>query len=103
MKKSTSSNIIYGELGITPIKENIKIKIIAFWSKLSDPYSQKLSNQVYKILLHLYNQNKVKSTWLNNIKSLIYTNGFGYIWEQQFDFNRKWFPVVHTKVEGHDW
>ena len=34
LKKSTPSNMIYGELGVTPIYIDVQTRIISFWTKL---------------------------------------------------------------------
>jgi hypothetical protein len=94
LKKSTPSYMIYGELGVKPLQIDINSRIINFWSKLTDPTSNKLSNNMYIILYGLQEQRKLKSKWLMHIKNLIMQNGFGFIWNTQTEINRKWFPLA---------
>ena len=55
LKKSTPSNMIYGELGITPLYLDIQTRIVSFWSELLDTDSDKLSCSVYQIMLAMHN------------------------------------------------
>ena len=52
LKKSTTSFMIYGELGIMPIIVDIKARIASFWSKLIAPIdgSKKLASGIYDIV-----------------------------------------------------
>ncbi|MEW8546895.1 MAG: reverse transcriptase family protein [Candidatus Thiodiazotropha sp.] len=93
LKKSTPSYMIYGELGVYPLKIDIQTRIISFWEKLLDFNSSKLSTMVYKTIHTLYEQGKCKSNWLNNIKSLVSQNGYGNIWMTHNIVSKKWFQA----------
>jgi hypothetical protein len=94
LKKTTPSYMIYGELGVKPLQIDINSRIINFWCKLTDITSNKLSNNMYLTLYGLHDQGKLKSKWLMHIKDLVTKNGFGNIWQQQIQMNRKWFPLA---------
>ena len=93
LKASTPSFMVYGETGATPLAVDIKTRIISFWTKLTDieQNHSKTSTKMYMVLRSLYEQNKCKSIWLENVQTLINENGFGNIWVNQYNFNRKWF------------
>jgi hypothetical protein len=42
------------------------------------------------MLLIYYDNNELKY-WATNIKQLLYTNGLGYVWNNQGDHNKKLF------------
>jgi hypothetical protein len=94
LKRSTPSHMIYAETGVKPLKIEIQGRMISYWTKLCDPTSEKLSNCMYIIIHGLQEQRKLKSKWLSYIKNSISQIGFGYIWENQKIFNRKWFPLA---------
>ena len=96
LKTSTPSFMVYGESGVMPLRIDINSRIISFWTKLTDRENNptKLSINIYLILKGLHSDNKCKSLWIENVRDLIYRNGFGHIWLHQLDFNRKWFPLA---------
>lgn len=94
LKKSTPSYMIYGELGIYPLKVIIQSRIISFWTKLLDFNSNKLSSMVYQVQYRLYKQGKCKSKWFDNVKNLIMSNGYSNVWISQYEFNRNWFRLA---------
>ena len=52
VKKSTPSCFVYGELGRYPLEIDIKCRIINFWFKIVNGKQNKLSNIMFKLLLH---------------------------------------------------
>ena len=91
LKKSTPSNMIYGELGILPLEVDIKSRIVAFWSRLHNVDSKKLSSNLYFNMF--INQNQVKCKWIENVKQLIMENGYGYLWNIFSDVDAKWLTL----------
>ena len=102
IKKSTPSCMVYGELGITPLKVDISTRIVSFWSKLVNniEYS-KLSSLIYSILFVLYNAKQIKSQWIENVKDLLCEFGFSGIWITQSFLNSKWL-IAATKQKAID-
>ncbi|MFI0416591.1 MAG: hypothetical protein ACH255_20940, partial [Candidatus Thiodiazotropha sp.] len=48
IKNCTPNYIVYGEVGVYPLKEEIHARMISFWSKLNSPEnSTTLATQVY--------------------------------------------------------
>ena len=101
LKKSTPSHMIYGELGATPLENDIKSRLISYWCRLTDQNSNKLSNNLYTIIKSLHDKNILHSKFVESIKNLINTNGFGNIWENQNEFNKNWFKKAF-KQKIHD-
>ena len=76
--------------------------MISYWCRLknnnnNNDTNNKLSTKLYKILLALKNQRRVKSKWLDYIQSLIETNGFNNIWLNQDSVNLKWFSLAFKR------
>ena len=98
LKTSTPSFMVYEETGIMPLNIDINSRLISFWTKLTDFEnlydSTKLSKNIYLKLLGLHSDNKSNFLWIENVKTLITSHGFGIIWNDQFDFNRKWFTLA---------
>ena len=77
--------MIYKECNVYPLYYNRIFRVIGFWLKIiklddNNPlkiiYSASITNDVYNV-------NNLPLSWSNNVKSILYTNGFGYIWESQ--------------------
>lgn len=94
LKQSTPSYMIYGELGILPLQEEAKIRMISYWCRVSDVTQNKLSNQIYSLILSLNRDGILNSKWLNYIKTLIQNNGFSNLWTNQNNSNKKWFYMA---------
>lgn len=94
LKNSTPSAMIYGELGIMPLAVDIQTRMISFWSKLIQTEQDeiyKLSSFMYTIIYALHNDQTLKSQWVDGVKTLICSLGFGGIWYSQSFINIKWF------------
>ena len=98
LKKSTSSFMIYGELGITPISVDIKARAISFWSKLISHHDQptRLSYQMYSTLYHMHRTKNCKSPYLDNIQNILNSCGFSGIWQTQAThaINSRWISLA---------
>ena len=80
LKKSTPSQMIYGELGIMPIITEIQTCVVSFWSKLIDNQGNlELSADVNSVIHAMYENNHLKSKWIENIKHLLCSLGFSGI------------------------
>ena len=80
VNKSTCSNMVYGELGITPLDINIKARMIVYWAKLVNEDQSKMSHMIYSLLYKLYEFNIFKSNWLSSIRCTLNDSGFLGIW-----------------------
>jgi hypothetical protein len=97
LKQSTPSYMIYGELGILPLREEAKIRMVSYWCRLTVNGINKLSNYLYSFIETLHKQRKIKSKWLEYIKAAILNNGFQNIWDNQNNFNNKWFQLAFKR------
>ena len=91
LKKSTPSFMVYGELGAYPLKIDIQSRIISYWAKLNIDRTNDTAAIVYDAIYSLNEQGKIKSKWLENVKTLICSNGYSNIWDNQSNFNLNWF------------
>ena len=71
LKKSTPTNMLYGELGVTPLYIDIQTRIVSFWSP-----------------------------WVKYVKHLLCSLGFPVIWYSQSFTNSKWLvKAVNQKLK----
>jgi hypothetical protein len=93
-EKSTSSNMIYGELVVLPLEVDIKSRIIAFWSRLvtlrNVKFRKLFGNSYFNMFI---NQNQITCKWIENVRQLIVSNGYGYFWNAFSDVNAKWLTL----------
>ena len=96
LKKSTSSFMIYGELGIMPIYIDIKTRVISYWSKTISMSDQptRLSYFLYKILYNMHKNKLVNSLYIENVKSILESCGFSGVWHSQDTENPKWLSLA---------
>ena len=90
LKKSTPSFMIYGELGVYPLKLDIQSRTISYWAKVSITRPNYIASMIYDGLYSLNETRRLKNKWLDNIKHLLCSNGYGNVWENQTNFNVEW-------------
>ena len=83
VNKSTTSNMVYGELGVYPLHVYAKSRIINYWARLLTGPQNKLSVVLYKTILKLYQEGNSTFKWLNNVKAILDNNGLSNIWKNQ--------------------
>ena len=100
LKKSTPSNMIYGELGVTPLYIDVQTRMILFWAKLvNSTIENKLSSTVYRVIYEMHAARRFVSPWLNYVKNLLCSLGFPVIWYSQSFTNTKWLvAAVNQKL-----
>ena len=69
LRKSTPIDMIYAELGITPVEIHIKSRMIGFWISVLNSENTKLSKIMYKIMLNESNQGS-NFKWINTLISV---------------------------------
>lgn len=92
VRKTTSNNMIYFELGRLPLQFFRQIRIIKYWLKLLKT-DNCILRSCYKELLCRIDTN-CKFNWLRNVRDLLSTMGFHDIWLMQFVDNEKLFLSV---------
>ena len=88
VKLTASNAAIYGELGRFPLYVNRYVRIIKYWLKLLCS-NNCIMKVLYMVALHDLEANK--HNWLFDVKNLLYTYGFGDIWENASHVNAKLF------------
>ncbi len=95
----TSTDIVYGELGVYPLEITIKCKMINYWSRLVTGKDTKLSHVMYKCLLQLHRSGVYTSPWLEYIKNICIECGMAGVWMTQTVTNITWFrKAVEQKL-----
>ena len=61
VNKFTSSMMVYGELGATPLDIDIKSRMLTFWARLCSGHKHKISNTIYSLLYTLDKKDIFKS------------------------------------------
>ena len=83
IKKSTNICMVLSETGRYPLSIEIKVNMIKFWMKIVNSEMDKLIYLAYKGMLTNSIHTNKSTCWTSYIKELLFSAGFGYIWEQQ--------------------
>ena len=89
LKKSTPSFMVYRELGAYPLFIEIQYRMVSFWAKLRDGRHSEIATNLFKIIYRLSEQGKLKSKWLDHVKHIINSKGFGHVWNSPNKVNIK--------------
>ena len=74
---STCTNMVLGELGVTPLLLDAQCRMVMFWANMSKPCNTpKLSTLLFRLLFKLYNANIFKSPWIKSIEEIVEVCGF---------------------------
>ena len=79
VNKYTCSDMIYGELCVTPLSIDVSIRMVVYWAKLVSSNQNKISNMIYSILYKLHNLEIYKSDWINTVRSILNDSGYSGI------------------------
>ena len=81
---STCTNMVLGELGVTPLLLDAQCRMVMVWVNLSKPCNtSKLSTLLFGVLFKLYNASIITSPWIRAIKEIVKGCGFPGIWESR--------------------
>ena len=75
--------MIYAETGRYPLSIDIKLNMIKQWLKIIRSDDNKLIRLVYCSMKDCSVRVSKRNNWVLNTKELLYSTGFGYVWEQQ--------------------
>ena len=91
VKLSTPNCFVYGELGVYPLIVDRKIRVIKYWLKIIRGLNVKehLVHKIYRELCYINTINPDAVTWVSEVKFLLESSGFGYVWQQQFVDNEQ--------------
>ena len=73
--------MVYGVLGRYPLFVITYIKCIKFWLRLTQLPDNRIAKQAY--LMILQQQERGKVNWAFEVKNVLLTNGFGFVWMMQ--------------------
>ena len=71
VNKFTSSMMVYGELGGTPLDIDIKSRMLTFWARLCSGDKHKIYNTIYSLLYTLDKKDIFKSEWIETVKTTL--------------------------------
>ena len=77
----TPNDLVYGELGRYPIFINSSVRCIRYWLKLIRMEENRLPFKAYQMLYKLDEKGKVN--WVTNVRQILCTNGFAFVWDFQ--------------------
>ena len=99
VKTSTPNCFVYGELGVYPLFIDRHVKMIKYWLKVIT-VGMSTDNIVGKVYKELFYQSIEKPhvvTWCTQIRDLLESCGFGYVWLNQSVYNHKEFVSMFTQ------
>lgn len=105
LNKTTSTNMLLGELGKLPIREIIKSRVLNFWFKtVTCKNDRKLSNIMYKTMYSMYiNKGDFQCDWLKYVKNSLDELGLSFIWLAQGALEREmsnWFKnLINVRIK----
>ena len=86
---NTSNAAVLGDLGRTPLSVLYKYRCIKFWLKIVHDNHTRLRNSTYNLLRQTHENRG--GTWVSEIKFLLYSLGFGNVWNQHSVGNIEYF------------
>ena len=91
MKQSTPNFMVYGEVGVYPLRVDVHTRMISFWSKLVDSSNiTHLSSNMYDIAYSLFCRNICKFDWFHCIQNILTKCGLLVVWDTQSFVNKEW-------------
>jgi hypothetical protein len=83
LNSSTSSVMLYGELGRTPLEVTIKTRMVTFWARLVNSKPTKLSTLLYHFVHYLVKWDNYQSHFHSAVESILNQCGMTYVWDAQ--------------------
>lgn len=101
--KKTSTDIVYGELGVYPVEIHIKCRVICFWVRILLGSKSKLSYLMYKCLFLLDAAGIYSSPWITFVKNICNDCGMSGVWITQYVDNPVWFKKAVERRLKDQW
>lgn len=98
VNKYTPNNMVYGELGRTPLSIDIKTRVITYWAKIVLAHNSKLTNNIYNLLYYQFVHNNCNILWLNYVKSILKECGLNQIWLTHNFYSVNWLKCHVNKL-----
>ena len=73
--------MVFGDTGRYSLEINCYIRALRYWLKIIRMNSNRLPRRAYNMLIKL--DERDENTWATEIRLLLYTHGFGFVWENQ--------------------
>ena len=86
VRKTTPSCIVYKECNVYPLYLTRLFRVINFWLKIIKLDDNESLKMLYLSSLVIHDNtciNNATSCWAHHVRKILYTNGFGYVWENQ--------------------
>ena len=80
VRTSTPAYMMYGELGLLPLKYYVQKRMLAYWGKLVTSNQDKIARTLYEIMLNDALNSSMSYVWSKTIEKMLCENGFGEIW-----------------------
>ena len=93
VKKSTPNCFVHGELGTFPLRIERNVRVLKYWLKIIYNITNN-SNYVSKVYVDLYQLSVDKPntvTWCTQVRDMLNTCGYGYVWTNQGVYDCKEF------------
>ena len=72
MYQSTCTNMLYGELGATPLSLIAQSRMVMFWGKIKqEEENPKIVSLMFQILLKMYKNDTFCSPWVTTVKNVL--------------------------------
>ena len=95
VSKSTTSEMVYGELGRCRLILEKKVRIVKYWLKIVHRELSPLVQKMYKIMLHTITADITIVNWADLVRDMLFNLGFGYAWMQEGVTNNKHILLVY--------
>ena len=83
VKKSTPNNMVRGELGILPLDNIIKCRILNYWCKVINDKQDRINHLMYKLMFELDQKNVYHHPWIVYVRTSLNQLGFSEYWLNQ--------------------
>ena len=94
VNKSTCTNMVYGELGATPLSLISQSRMVMFWARIKQ-VEENPKSLLFQILLKMYKSGNFCSPWVMAVKNVLGGCGFAGAWEnQRLPFSTNNFKVI---------
>ena len=94
VNKSTCTNMVYGELGATPLSLISQSRMVMFWARIKQ-VEENPKSLLFQILLKMYKSGNFCSPWVMAVKNVLGGCGFaGASENQRLPFSTNHFKVI---------
>ena len=106
VRKSTPNCYIYKECDVLPLYVTRLLRIIKFWLKIISMDNSNPVKIIYNTTLELNRMDNpaISCHWTSTVKNILYSNGFGYIWDSQYSIiDVHFFNTFKTRIIDCFW